>query len=84
MTVFWIVAPHNLVEVTDISEVLDASIIRAEAADTSETQVNYQTTQGNNPEDGPPQSHCCEYLKCHFIIPEASMISHCLQKSYMM
>jgi hypothetical protein len=39
---------------TNISEVLAASIIRAmimEAESTSETSVNYQTTQHNNPED---------------------------------
>jgi hypothetical protein len=45
MTVFWVVAPCNLV--------LAASIIRAmmEAASTFETPANsYQTTRRNNPE----------------------------------
>jgi hypothetical protein len=56
MTVFWVVAPCSLV---DVSEVLAASVIRAmmmdlmiEAASTSETLVNfYLTTRRNNSED---------------------------------
>jgi hypothetical protein len=53
MAVFWVVAPCSLV-VTNVSEVLAASIIRAmmEAARASETLVNfYQTTRRYNPED---------------------------------
>jgi hypothetical protein len=58
MTVFWNVAPCSLVDVTDVSEVLAASIIRAvshhsdgEAACISEMSVNfYQTTRRNIPE----------------------------------
>jgi hypothetical protein len=46
----------SLVNFTDVSEVLTASIIRAimmEAASTYETSVNfYQTTRRNIPEDG--------------------------------
>jgi hypothetical protein len=59
MTVFSGVAPCSLVEVTSISEVLAAFIIRAsvialmvEAASVSEMSVNlYQTTWCNIPED---------------------------------
>jgi hypothetical protein len=54
MAVFWVVAPCSVVEVTGVSEVLAASIIRAmmEAARTSEMLVNvYQTIRRNNPED---------------------------------
>jgi hypothetical protein len=51
VAVFWVVALCSLVEVTDISEVLTASIIRAlialmMSASTSETSINFfQTTQ---------------------------------------
>jgi hypothetical protein len=49
--VSWDFAPCILVEVHDVSEVLAASVIRAmiiEAADTSETSVNfYQTARLN-------------------------------------
>jgi hypothetical protein len=62
MTVFWIVAPCSLVEASDVSEVLAASIIRAmmeavitlimEATSTSVTSVNfYQATRHDNTED---------------------------------
>jgi hypothetical protein len=54
MAVFWVVAPCSVAEVTDVSDGLSASIIRAiiEAANTSETPVNvYQTARRNNPED---------------------------------
>jgi hypothetical protein len=50
--------PHNLVEVTDVSEVLSASVIRAlialvmETISTSETSVNtYNTTRRYNSAD---------------------------------
>jgi hypothetical protein len=49
MAVFWAVAPCSLAEVTDVSEVLTASIIIAlmiESVSTSE----YQTTRRKNPE----------------------------------
>jgi hypothetical protein len=55
MAVFWVVAPCSLVKVTNVSDVLAASIIRAmtmEAARTSKTSVNfYQTTRRYNPKD---------------------------------
>jgi hypothetical protein len=58
MAVVCVIAPCNLVEVTDVSEVLAASIIRAiitlmmEAASTSEMSVNLQQTiQSYNPND---------------------------------
>jgi hypothetical protein len=53
----------------DVSEVLDASIIRAmmEAASTSEMLLNYQTMWHNNPEDGDLHTHCCVNLKSHYI-----------------
>jgi hypothetical protein len=57
MAVFWVEALYNLVEVTDISEVHAASIIRMialmmETARTSEMSVNfYQITWCYNPED---------------------------------
>jgi hypothetical protein len=41
MAVVWVVGPCSLVEFTDVSEVLAASVIRA----------MYQTTCNNNPED---------------------------------
>jgi hypothetical protein len=49
MTVFWVVVPCTLEQVSEVSV---ASIIRAFiAASTSETSVNfYQTTRCNNPE----------------------------------
>jgi hypothetical protein len=56
MAVFWVVTHSSLVEYTDVSEVAAASIIvitlMMEAANTSETSVNfYQTTRRNNSED---------------------------------
>jgi hypothetical protein len=68
MAVFWVVAPCSLVEVTDVSEVLAASIIRVmmEAASTSELSVNcYQTTWRYNPEDNHLHTHCLENLKSY-------------------
>jgi hypothetical protein len=56
LAAFWGVAPSGLVEVTGVSGVLTASIIRAmtvvmEAKNTSETSVNfYQTTRRDIPE----------------------------------
>jgi hypothetical protein len=70
MTVFW-VAPYNLVEVTNVSELLAASIIALmmEAASTSEMSVNfYQTMWHNNPEGCHLHTHCCENLKSHLVI----------------
>jgi hypothetical protein len=59
MTVFWDVASCSLVEVTDVSEVLTASItvlmmkvvaVMMEVVRTSEKSVNlYQTTRRNTP-----------------------------------
>jgi hypothetical protein len=69
MAVFWLVAPCNLVEV---SEVLAAPIIRAmtEAARTSEILVNfYQITWRYNPEDSHLCAHRRENLKSYFIFP---------------
>jgi hypothetical protein len=58
MTLFWVVAQCSLVEVSDVSAVLAASIIRVmitlmmEAVNTSEISVNfYQTAWCNNAED---------------------------------
>jgi hypothetical protein len=58
MAVFWVVAPCSLiVDFTNVSEVLAASIIRAMSpgdggSKASETLVNfYQTTRRYNPED---------------------------------
>jgi predicted permease len=55
MVVFWVLAPCSLVEFTNVSEVLAASIIRAMmmgAARISETLLNFhQTTRRYNPED---------------------------------
>jgi hypothetical protein len=67
MTVVWDVAPCSLVEVTDVSEVLAASIIRVmEAASTSENSVNfYQTTRHNIPEDCHLHTRRRENLKYH-------------------
>jgi hypothetical protein len=53
MAVFWAVAPCSLVESTNVSEVLAASIfaLMMEAARTSETLVNfYQPARRYNPE----------------------------------
>jgi hypothetical protein len=53
MAVFWDVAPYSLVEVyrlTNISEVLAASIVRAMSIHEYETSVNiYQTTRRTHP-----------------------------------
>jgi hypothetical protein len=68
MTVIWVLAPCSLVEVTNVSEVLAAFIIRAmmEATGTSEMSVNfYQTTWHYNPEDNHLHSRCCENLKSY-------------------
>jgi hypothetical protein len=77
MVVFWVVAPCSLVEVTDVSEVFAASIIRAmtlmmEAASTFETLVNfYQTTWCYNPED----SHLIMFLTTFLLhIPVSYML----------
>jgi hypothetical protein len=52
---------------TNVSEVLAASIIGLkEAANTSETSVNfYQTTRRNNPEDSHLLTRCRENVKSH-------------------
>jgi hypothetical protein len=66
MTVFWVVAPCSLVQVYDVSGILVVSIIKAmmEAANTSETSVNfYQTTECNNPEDSHLHTRRHENLK---------------------
>jgi hypothetical protein len=68
MAVFWVVAPCSLVEVTNVSEVLAASItaLMMEAARTSETLVNvYQTTRRYNPEDSHLRTHRRENLKSY-------------------
>jgi hypothetical protein len=73
-----------VVEVTDVSEVLAASIIKAiialmmDVASTSETSVNvYQTARRNNPKDS--QIHNCrrENLKSHKLrwFPESGEVS---------
>jgi hypothetical protein len=68
-TVFWDVAPCSLVEVTEISEVLTASINREiavmmEAVSTSETSVNfYQSTRPNTPEDSHLQKAELSYVE---------------------
>jgi hypothetical protein len=50
LTVFWDVAPGDLVDATDVSEMLASSIIRMmKAGSTSETSVNYKTTRRNIP-----------------------------------
>jgi hypothetical protein len=57
-------------KVTDVSEVLAASIIRAmmEAASTSETSVNfYQTTRRNISEDSHLHARRREKLKSHSV-----------------
>jgi hypothetical protein len=66
-------------KLTDVSEVLGSSIIRAasiiialmmEAAGISETSVNfYQTTRRNNPEEGHLQTRRRENLKSQLAIP---------------
>jgi hypothetical protein len=83
---------HHVVwyKFTDVSEVLDASIIRAmsalmmEAASTSETLVNfYQTRQHNNPEDSHLHTHHCENIKSHkqmfHLRPQMWVSAHCLE-----
>jgi hypothetical protein len=68
MAVFWVVVPCSLVEVSDDSEVLAASIIRAmmEAESTSETSVNFYQARHNNPEDSHPHTRRRENLKSHW------------------
>jgi hypothetical protein len=64
MTV-WDVAPCSLYKITDVSEVLTASII------TSETSVNfYQTTRCNIPLDSHLHTHRRENFKCWTCIGE--------------
>jgi hypothetical protein len=69
MVVLWVDVPRSLVDFTDISEVLAASItLMMVAASTSETSVNsYQTKQHNNPEDSHLYTQCHENLKSHCI-----------------
>jgi hypothetical protein len=64
--VFWVVAPCNLIEVTNVSEVFAALTI--EAVRTSETLVNfYQTTRCYNPEDSHLRlCHVAKNSHCHF------------------
>jgi hypothetical protein len=65
--VFCAVAPCSPVE--DISEVLVRGLLTTvilEAANTSETSVNfYHTTRRNIPEDSHLHTRCHENLKCH-------------------
>jgi hypothetical protein len=67
MAIFWVVAVYSLVEFTNVSEVLAASIIRVimmEVASTSEMLVSiYQTTWRYNPEDSHLQTRRHENLK---------------------
>jgi hypothetical protein len=54
VTVFSGATPCSLVEVTDVSEVVAATIHIAmvvDTASTSETSVNYQTTRRSIPDD---------------------------------
>jgi hypothetical protein len=70
MAVFWVVAACSLIEVTQVLEVLAASIIKAmEAARTSEMLVNfYQTTRCYNPEDSHLRAHRRENLESYNVI----------------
>jgi hypothetical protein len=69
MAVFWIVAPCSQVDVSDVSDVLAASIIRAipltmEGVSTSEMSANfYLTTRRNKPEDSHLQVNFCSTCK---------------------
>jgi hypothetical protein len=76
MAVFLDVAPCSLVEVlTDVSEVLAASIVMAMTHRPDgggrgifETSVNfYQTTRRNNPEGSHLRTRCRKNLKSHLI-----------------
>jgi hypothetical protein len=65
MAVFWIVVPCSLVEVSNVSEMLVASItnqMMMEAASTSAMSVNfYQTTEYNNSLDSRRQYEDTSY-----------------------
>jgi hypothetical protein len=65
MSVFWVVAPCRLV---DVSEVLTASIIALMLPDsTTDTSVNfYQTTRRNSPEDSHLQDNVGLSHQAHF------------------
>jgi hypothetical protein len=64
MAVFWVVAPHSLVEVYQRFIAL-----MMEAARTSETLVNfYQTTRRYNPEDSHLHTHRRENLKSYVVM----------------
>jgi hypothetical protein len=67
MAIFWGVAQCSL-KFTDVTEVLDASIITLmmKAARTSETSVKFhQTTLRNNPQDSHLHTRRRENLKSH-------------------
>jgi hypothetical protein len=69
IAVFWDVAPCSLEKFTDVSEVINASIMRAISTRTSEKSVNfYQTTRRNTPEDGHLYTRCRENLKTHIML----------------
>jgi hypothetical protein len=76
MTVFWVVVWQKF---ADVSDVLASSIreiaLMMEAANTSETLVNfYQTTRRNNPEDSHLHTRSHENLKSHPSINSVSLL----------
>lgn len=59
MTVFWNVAPYNLVDT-----IIRAMALIIAAASTSDTSVNvYKATRCNNPEGSCLRTHCRKNLK---------------------
>jgi hypothetical protein len=69
MAAFWVVVPCSLIEVTDVSEVLAASIaLMIQEKIASEMSANfYQTTRRNNPEDSHLNNLSCP--ECIFLDP---------------
>jgi hypothetical protein len=69
MSVLWDISLHSLIEFTEVSEVLTASIIRVmrvKGVSIPETMVNfYQNTWHTIPEDSHLHTCCSENLKSH-------------------
>jgi hypothetical protein len=64
VAVFWVVL--LCIQVKVYQQSFRATALMMEAANTSETSVNfYQTTQRNNPEDSHLHTFCYENLKSH-------------------
>jgi hypothetical protein len=75
MTVFWVVAPCSLVDVYRLHHQGDDVMV--EAASTSETSVNYQTTRRNISEASDLHTRRRQNLKFHQGDNDIHIISEC-------